>query len=466
MISVIIPVQNESDTISQLVRSALGHPGVDQVIVVDDGSIDGTPELARKAGATVLTSTFLGKGASLRDGLHSAKNKIIVCIEARLRTLPKNILAKLTKPLLDEENCVVRARVNASANYVSTFTAKPLLRVFFPEFGGMENPIGGIWAAQRSHLLSLPLEMDYGIEIGIFIDSLMNDVPVHQLDANELETEVEPECLQKKMAEHVTRTILQRAAKYNRLRPGYIDEMEEKLRHSGKELSRILQQADANDRIALFNMDGVLIRGNFILEVAHQLDRGAELAEYLDDPDLLGDELAKKIAALFTGVPKETFEQIAHDIPLMEGAKETVATLRKRGFLVGVVSDSFQVAADVIRCRTFADFSIANMMKFSRGKATGRITFAPAMSSDQSAKSSHDKAHIVNNLTQLTGIPTSQMLVVGNTEEEIGMMNAAGVAIAFRPKSPAVRAVTPYVVDGALSDILNIMEDHALTAVS
>ena len=68
MISVVVPVLNESPTVASVVQFARQSPCVAEVIVVDDGSIDGTPELAAQAGARVVTSTLLGKGASMEDG--------------------------------------------------------------------------------------------------------------------------------------------------------------------------------------------------------------------------------------------------------------------------------------------------------------------------------------------------------------------------------------------------------------
>jgi glycosyltransferase involved in cell wall biosynthesis len=67
MISVVIPVLDVSATVSAVVKLALADPRVSEVVVVDDGSIDGAPELAEAAGARVITSTLLGKGASMRD---------------------------------------------------------------------------------------------------------------------------------------------------------------------------------------------------------------------------------------------------------------------------------------------------------------------------------------------------------------------------------------------------------------
>src|SRR3990172_2532009 len=81
MISVVIPVLNESQTVRAVVEFALRHPKVSEVIVVDDGSIDGTPEVASQAGARVLTSTFLGKGASMEDGMWAAHNDVLLYLD-------------------------------------------------------------------------------------------------------------------------------------------------------------------------------------------------------------------------------------------------------------------------------------------------------------------------------------------------------------------------------------------------
>lgn len=86
-VSVIIPVLNESARIASVVAFALQSPLVAEVIVVDDGSIDGTPELAREAGAKVITSTLLGKGASMEDGLNAAQHEILLYLDGDLTGL-------------------------------------------------------------------------------------------------------------------------------------------------------------------------------------------------------------------------------------------------------------------------------------------------------------------------------------------------------------------------------------------
>ncbi len=99
MISVIIPVLNELPTIYSIVQQVSASPLVSEVIVVDDGSIDGTPDAAARAGAKVITSTLLGKGASLEDGVRTASQETIVFLDGDLTGLAEDLIERLTDPI-------------------------------------------------------------------------------------------------------------------------------------------------------------------------------------------------------------------------------------------------------------------------------------------------------------------------------------------------------------------------------
>ena len=73
-VAVVIPARNEADRIRQTVAAAAGIPGVGLVVVVDDGSLDGTGAVARRAGAVVLRHTRnRGKGAAMESGAEGVR---------------------------------------------------------------------------------------------------------------------------------------------------------------------------------------------------------------------------------------------------------------------------------------------------------------------------------------------------------------------------------------------------------
>lgn len=139
--SVIIPALNEAQHIADVVRYAYSDPSTGEVIVVDDCSIDRTAELAREAGAQVITSSMLGKGASMEDGIAMAQHEIIVYLDGDLTGLQPNIISDLINPIVDEGKDFVKARFGRSGGRVTELTAKPMLKLFFPELCDFSQPL-------------------------------------------------------------------------------------------------------------------------------------------------------------------------------------------------------------------------------------------------------------------------------------------------------------------------------------
>ena len=79
-ISIIIPTKNEAGGIQEIIGGVKPH--VDEVLVVDGHSTDGTADLALRAGARVIQQSGRGKGNALRAGIAEAKGDIIVCMDA------------------------------------------------------------------------------------------------------------------------------------------------------------------------------------------------------------------------------------------------------------------------------------------------------------------------------------------------------------------------------------------------
>jgi HAD superfamily phosphoserine phosphatase-like hydrolase len=448
MISVIIPVLNESERVATVIAFARQSPGVSEVIVVDVGSIDGTPELARSAGAAVITSTLLGKGASMEDGLWAARNEILLYLDGDLSQLHEDLVARMTQPILADTADFVKARFSRRAGRVTTLTARPLLQTFFPDLAHFEQPLSGIIAARRSLLRRLRFENDYGVDVGLFLDAAAASARLAEVDIGHIEHDSHPLEVLGDMATQVVRTILDRAARGGRLKLGHIREVSEVERQKQAELSIVLQKVGKVERLALFDMDGVLLQGRFIVSLAKRINKDTELREYLDHFEMRAEERTRRIAGLFAGVRQEVFEEVARNMPLTPGASDTVVGLRKAGFRVGIVTDGFRLAAETVRRRVFADFSVAHLMQFRHGRATGRVTLSPAMAHPQGCPEHEScKVNVMRHVMEQMGIRADRVLAVGDGENDICLLKAAGLSIAFQPKTPRVRAAAMTVAD-------------------
>src|SRR5436190_18652011 len=263
-VSVIIPTLNEADTIASIVEFASRSALVDEVIVVDDGSIDGTPELAASAGARVITSTMLGKGTSMEDGMRAARNEWLLYLDGDLQGLAPDLVNRMTFPLVTGEADFVKAKFQRSGGRVTALTAKPLLRKYFPELAAFDQPLSGIMAARRSLLQTLGFENDYGVDIGLLIDAARADACLAEVDVGELRHDSHPLSFLEEMATQVARTILRRAACCGRLRESFMEQVIESERHQQGTLEGLLAKPGAAQRVAWFEIGGTRLAARCI----------------------------------------------------------------------------------------------------------------------------------------------------------------------------------------------------------
>jgi len=104
MITVIIPALNEESHIASVVNFAKEQQNVSEVIVVDDKSTDQTVPIALQCGAKVITSTKLGKGTSMKEGILYSTNEIIVFLDGDIDPYPQNTIELLTYPIIQGDS--------------------------------------------------------------------------------------------------------------------------------------------------------------------------------------------------------------------------------------------------------------------------------------------------------------------------------------------------------------------------
>ncbi len=436
-LTVVIPALNEERHIAQVIGVVRQQaPGV-RIVVIDDGSIDATIEQASRAGAEVFTSSLLGKGASMRDGLDLVQTPWVAYLDADLGGLQLDLLERLCAPLAAGEADLVKARFSRSGGRVTELTAKPLLRVFFPELAHFVQPLGGIIAGTTALLSALQIDDDYGADVGILIDAHLKGARISEVSIGEIVNDSQPLERLSLMAQQVSRAIMQRAKASHRFSFEQFLELEEVERQARGTFERVARRLASADKVALFDMDGTLIEGRFIDAMARHSGREAELARWLDRHDVDASTRSDAIAQVFKFVHQRDFVRVARDLPLREGAVEAIKRLRREGWLVGVVSDSYFVAADIVRRRVFADFAVAHFMTFANEIASGNLRINPAFRhGDSEVPESISKAHVVRHLRDQAKPARLRIAAIGDNLNDIPMLSTADIGFSIAPKHP------------------------------
>jgi glucosyl-3-phosphoglycerate synthase len=442
--TVVIPALNEARRIADVVAYALADPATAEVVVIDDSSIDDTVRLAREAGARVVTSSMLGKGASMRDGVAAAREELLVFLDGDLSGLRPGIVTDLCHPLLVNEADFVKARFGRGGGRVTELTAKPMLKVFFPEVASFAQPLGGIIAARRSLLNSLSFEGGYGVDVGLLLDAQRAGARLAEVDIGSLEHDSQPLLDLTLMANEVSRVIYARARAAGRLHVEQVIAMYENQRQATAELDYILTRRRGRRRILLLDMDGTVTPARYAVELARATGREAELMQLLDGPTDDAATRSERIAALFRFVHQREFERVAHRLELRPGAVEFVNRMRRAGFMVGLLSDSYFVAADIVRRRLFADFALAHTLQFEAEVCSGQIRLNAAfLARTGDPGPAICKSQVLRRLREDPSEPrVDTVWALGDNVNDIGMLQAADRAFAIDPKSPLL-AQTP-----------------------
>jgi len=152
--SIIVPALNEAEAIADLVRALRGSAPWHEVIVVDDGSTDGTGERAREAGAIVVRHPYnKGNGAAVKSGVRRATGDAILIVDGDGQHRPGDAVRLVTR--LDEYDLVVGARSAATQASMSRRLGNALLNRLATYLTDREIPdlTSGFRAARRECML-------------------------------------------------------------------------------------------------------------------------------------------------------------------------------------------------------------------------------------------------------------------------------------------------------------------------
>ncbi len=157
-VSVVVPAYNEASRISAVLTPLAGCPSVDEVIVIDDGSDDGTAEVARHFGVQVFSlPEKRGKAAALDEGVRQARNEILLFLDADLVGLKREHIERLIEVYSKQRaDMVVGVFSNGRMN-------TDIAQKINPFASGQRLLSKDLWQRAKENIE----EMDYGIEIAL-----------------------------------------------------------------------------------------------------------------------------------------------------------------------------------------------------------------------------------------------------------------------------------------------------------
>jgi phosphoserine phosphatase len=221
--------------------------------------------------------------------------------------------------------------------------------------------------------------------------------------------------------------------------------------------------ARRNKRLIVLDVDSTLVRGEVIDELAARAGRAAEVAR-ITAAAMNGEldfeqSLRARVAAL-AGLPESVLDEVGQHLVLTPGARTLIRTLRHSGFRCGIVSGGFTQITDRLATALGLDFAAANTLEVADGRLTGGLVGEVV---DRAGK-----ARALCRFAAEYGIPLEQTVAVGDGANDLDMLNAAGLGIAFNAK-PVVREQAhaalnlPYL--DAVLQVLGFTRDEVLDAL-
>ena len=153
-------------------------------------------------------------------------------------------------------------------------------------------------------------------------------------------------------------------------------------------------------KLVVFDLDNVIIDGEAIDEIgklANVEDEIAEITEKAMQGEIDFETSIKDRVKLLEGTSIEDIQKVADELPLMNGAEDTIARLKEEGLDVAIISGSFDVVAQTVKDKLGIENAYTNSFTVEDGKLTGEVT-GPLVSG---SKLDVLKEHIEGNDTSL-----------------------------------------------------------------
>lgn len=303
----------------------------------------------------------------------------------------------------------------------------------------------------------IEFEEGYGVDIGILIDMHQMGARIAEVSIGHIENKMQSLEQLGKMSREVSKVILKKSG--NREEQNFetlehIHLIREQMEFAIRETSKSLK------KIAVFDMDNTLLRSSFIHTAAEKFGFKFDLVEIITSQNNAFIR-TKQIAGLLKGKSISDLLNIADEIEVTPGIKEIIRYLKENGFIIGIVSDSYDCITNHLKNKYGFDFTLANELEFSNSVATGEVKIPSFYLPHAGSICSHEycKTHALIHICNKYSIPITDTLAIGDSENDICIIKKAGIGISFCSTNGLVDSVADFIIKkpdfNSIVEILN-----------
>ena len=185
-----------------------------------------------------------------------------------------------------------------------------------------------------------------------------------------------------------------------------------------------------------FDMDGTLIDGRLVFAVADRFGLSDKVREIQQNRILHGYEQSVSVARLFKGLSADDMTEAIESIQLMKNCEKVIEELKEQGHILGIISDSYDIAVNYVARKLDFDFCESNTLELdSDRKLTGNINMPLGWQKNGCyCKISVCKRYCLERNAQKFQIGPGCTVAIGDTKSDLCMVEEAAVGIAFMPK--------------------------------
>ena len=204
-------------------------------------------------------------------------------------------------------------------------------------------------------------------------------------------------------------------------------------------------------KMIVFDMDNTLLRGSFIHTAAERFGFKKELDEII--ARYRNDYVrTKKIAQLLEGKTYAELINVVESIPLVGDAVHVIRELQLRGYICGIISDSYQCITNHLKNLLGLDFTLGNDLEFRKSVATGEVKVPSQFLKANFSQCEHEhcKTNMLLYILQHFGISVNNAIAVGDGENDVCMVSIAGRGVSFNSTTHNLDGIADHIVkDGS-----------------